>query len=253
MNSNIPPKGNQDKKNLKDGLVVAFILVALMWGIKLIETASGLDFSDAGIYPRRISSLPGVIATPFLHKDFMHLFNNTFPVLVSVMGIYYFFRKYALDIIVFSFMTTHLLIWIFARDSYHIGASGLVYTWLAFLFFGGTFAHNKNLMALSLIIVLLYGSLVWGILPVQTDVSWESHLLGGLSGLAFAYFYRQSALPPEKKPDWMDESDDDDENETADNNPPSELPESTAPPVQRSYWNYSNGSGRSGPSDPQIP
>lgn len=149
----------------------------------------------------------GIITAPLVHKDLMHLFNNSVPLLVAIFAIAYFYHKAYLRILLFSYILTHILIWLLARgDSYHIGASGLVYTYLSFLFFGSAFSSNKSMLALSLIIIFLYGAMVWGILPVETNISWESHLMGAIIGLLFAFIYRKQ-IPPEKKFDWEEEED----------------------------------------------
>lgn len=225
----MPEDQQEEKRRLRDGLIFASIFVLLMWIMKLAEIVFEIDLFKYGIYPRRFNSLPGILLTPLLHENLTHLFNNTVPLFLSVTGIFYFFRKYAVDILVFSYIMTGLLIWLFARDAYHIGASGIVYTYISFLFFGGVLSNNKNLMAVSLIIVFIYGSLFWGILPVKTNVSWESHLLGAINGLAFAFIYRKTAIPDKKE--LREEDDDDDE-------------DAGLPPEEQPYWHYSNHTGQ---------
>jgi len=227
---------NEEKKRLITGLIFATAFVLLMWIVKLAEITLGTDYSDFGIYPRTLFGLIGILTTPFLHADLTHLFNNSVPVFLSIIGIFYFFRKYAVDIITFSFLSTGFLIWLFARDSYIIGASGMAYTWLSFLFFGGLLSHNKNLMALSLIIIFVYGSLFWGLLPVKNNISWESHLMGAMNGLAFAFLYRKSAFIDPKQ--VIEEEDEDEENE--------EVIENANPPTpeNESYWKYTNSTGK---------
>lgn len=118
----------------------------------------------------------------------------------------YFFRKSALFIMGSSWIVTNILVWIFAKGGYHIGASGLVYAYISFLFFGGAFSNNRNLLGLSLVLIFTYGTMIWGIFPVETNVSWESHLIGGVVGMAFAFLYRKKSIPPEKF-DWEDDDD----------------------------------------------
>jgi len=105
-----------------------------------------------------------------------------------------------------SWLVTNVLVWIFAKGGYHIGASGLVYAYISFLFFGGAFSNNRNLLGLSLVLIFAYGTMIWGIFPVENNVSWESHLIGGVVGMAYALIYRKKSIPP-KKFDWEDEDD----------------------------------------------
>ncbi len=199
-----------DKKKLRDGLYLSLSLVLLMLIIKLVEINFNLSFVRLGLYPRRAEGIPGILLAPLIHKDLLHLFNNAVPLLVSIIGLFYFFRKEAFRILILAWLATHILVWVFARESYHIGASGLVYALLSFLFFVSTFANNKNLLAISLILIFLYGTMIWGILPVENHVSWESHLIGATMGLILAIVFRKKAPKPEKF-DWEDEEEDIDE------------------------------------------
>jgi membrane associated rhomboid family serine protease len=102
------------------------------------------------------------------------------------------------------YLTTGLWIWCFARHSYHIGASGLVYAFVFFLFFSGVLRKDRAAMAISLLVTFLYGSIVWGLLPVVEEVSWEAHLMGTLSGILFAWYYRNSGGPTPKH-EWPED------------------------------------------------
>jgi membrane associated rhomboid family serine protease len=138
---------------------------------------------------------------------------------VAITGIVYFYPGASARILLFIYLGTDILVWIFARDSYHIGASGLVYGYISFLFFGGSFAKNKNMLAVSLVIMFLYGAMFWGILPQKGQISWESHLFGALMGLVFAFVFRKYAiLPPE--PELTEDEDEEEKNDdTAENDP----------------------------------
>jgi membrane associated rhomboid family serine protease len=223
---NCMQKSDSDKKRIRDGLYFASIVIGLM----LLSTISQLTFDmelyKLGIFPRKAHGIIGIFTTVFVHGDFMHFFNNAVPLFFSILGIFYFYPNTALRIIILNHLITHFLIWIFARESYHIGASGLVYSLLSFLFFGGAFSNNKNLLALSLILVFLYGTLFWGILPVESNVSWESHLIGAVCGFCLSWIFRKKTLPGIRY-DWEDEEDEDDESD-----------ESNFYPYE--YWKKSN-------------
>lgn len=192
--------------SFKQTVRIPLAFVAIMWLVFLVELIPGLDFSTYGINPRTMDGLRGIFTAPFIHGDWGHLANNSLPMLLLGMGIYYFYRPVALRIYIFSILITGLWVWAFARPSFHIGASGVVYSFAAFVFVSGFLRRNFRLIALSLLVVFQYGGMIWGVLPITEGVSWESHLLGGLTGVMLAYYYREIGRV-EKKYDWEDEED----------------------------------------------
>ncbi len=164
-------------------------MVLVMWFLKAIEYFFDLDLRTLGIFPRNTESLKGIFFSPFIHGSFDHLISNTVPFLLLGTAIFYFYRKMAYRIIFFSWILTGVAVWIGGRYSWHIGASGLVYAFASFLFFAGILNKERQLIAISLLVIFLYGGLIWGILPGQEGISWESHLFGFLSGFMFAFFY----------------------------------------------------------------
>lgn len=188
-------------ESLKSSVVVPLIWVALMWGVHLYGHFSDSILSKWGIYPRTLSGLKGILFAPFLHGDFSHLLNNTYPMLFLGTALFMFYRKASYKVLLWGTLLTGVWVWAGARESFHIGASGVVYVLAAFIFFSGVFAGNKRMMGLSLITVFVYGSMVWGVLPLKAGVSWESHLFGGVAGVLLAYIYRQDA-PKRKIYSW---------------------------------------------------
>jgi len=160
-----------------------------------------------GLIPRIPIGLLGIITAPLIHADFSHLISNTVPLIILGWIIFSFYRRVAFISFIFIYLLTGMLVWIFARQVYHIGASGIVYGYVSFLFFSGIFRRDNISITLALVITFLYGGLVWGILPGMKGISWESHLFGGISGLIAAYMFRKID-PPAKKYDWEDEPDD---------------------------------------------
>ena len=165
-----------------------------------------------GILPRDGFGLMGIITAPLIHGDFSHLISNTFPIIVLGWIVFFFYPKISFFLFTFVYIITGLLVWLLAREVYHIGASGLVYGFVSFLFFSGIFRRDNKSVALALIITFLYGGLVWGVLPGMKGISWESHLFGAIAGLVAAYIFRK-VDPPSKKYDWEDEEDDFDVND----------------------------------------
>lgn len=199
-------------KNLR-WLFLPLMMVIMIWSIKIFEVASHVNLVFLGIYPLKLKGLAGIITAPFIHSDWEHLYANTFPLLLLGSALFYFYEKLAYSIFVLIYFTTNIFVWLFARESYHIGASGLIYGLAFFLFFSGIFKKNSRLAALSLLLIFLYGGLVWGIIPSfypDKNISWESHLMGAVSGFIFSIYYKSKG-PTKDEYSW--ENEDDGENE----------------------------------------
>lgn len=184
------------KSKLFSSILYPLLFVALLWAIKFYEEISHTSLSWYGIYPRSIHGLIGVVAAPLLHADYEHLLSNTVPLLILGSTIFYFYRSIAFQVFFWVYLMTGIWVWAAARESYHIGASGILYGFVSFLFFSGVFRKDTRLLALSLFVVFLYGGTVWGILPIREGVSWESHMLGSLAGLITAYNFRKEGPAP---------------------------------------------------------
>lgn len=187
-------------------VIIAFPLyfVLLLWIVFWIEGNYNLYFTKYGLYPRTLTGLRGIVLSPFLHSGVKHLFNNSIPLLILLMSLLYFYRKIAMKVFIYGTLLSGLITWIIARDSYHIGASGIVYLLFSFILFSGIISKNKRLIAVSLIVIFLYGSMIWYILPVKEEISWEGHLSGFIVGLLFALYYRKHGPKPQKY-EWEDE------------------------------------------------
>ncbi|HEX8516088.1 MAG TPA: rhomboid family intramembrane serine protease [Bacteroidia bacterium] len=170
--------------------------IAILWIIKFYEVLSHESLAWYGIYPRTIHGLIGVLVAPLLHADYDHLISNTVPLLILGSIIFYFYRSIAFQVFFWVYIMTGIWVWAAARDSYHIGASGILYGFVAFLFFSGVFRKDTRLLALSLFVVFIYGGTVWGIFPIKEGVSWESHMLGALAGLITSYNFKTEGPPP---------------------------------------------------------
>jgi membrane associated rhomboid family serine protease len=130
------------------------------------------------------------------------------PLYLLTTAIFYFYRPLAVRILVLLWLVTGFCVWIAGRDAYHIGASGLVYGEASFLFFSGIIRRLAKLAAISFLVIFLYGSMIWGIFPFYPEISWESHLFGGLAGLTFALVYKNEGPKKEEitqEDDYNDE------------------------------------------------
>jgi membrane associated rhomboid family serine protease len=188
-----------DKKKLLQSLLFPSFFLIIIWLVKIFEIVFDLDLVYLGLFPLKSSGLVGILTAPLIHADFKHLFDNSVPVFVLSVAIFYFYRPVAFKVFFFTWIISGILVWIGGRPAYHIGASGLIYGFASFLFFSGIIRNSINLLAISLLVVFLYGSLVWGILPFDYKISWESHLFGSLTGLFLALAYRHYGPPPPKE------------------------------------------------------
>ena len=195
-------------------------MVALLGLIHVTLLFLNINPGIFGIGPRSPEGLVGILTSPFVHGDWAHLLSNAAPMFVFVAAILYFYRKAALSATLWIWLMTGIWVWIVGQyGSHHIGASGLIYGFAAFLFFSGVFRKDIRSMALSLVIAFFYGGMVWGVLPAEEGVSWESHLFGFIAGTLNAWYHRKVGKAPQKKYSWELE------------------PESTADDAN-AVWNY---------------
>ena len=181
-------------------IVIAFPLyfVLTLWVIYWIEINYDLYFNKYGIYPRTMLGLRGIILSPFIHSGIKHLFNNSIPLFILLTSLFYFYRKIAFKVLIYGVLLSGLLTWIIAREANHIGASGIVYLLFSFILFSGIIRKYNRLIAVSLIVIFLYGSMIWYILPVKEEISWEGHLSGFIVGILFSFIYRNYGPQPIK-------------------------------------------------------
>lgn len=191
------------------GYPVLFVL--LIWIVFWFEVRFGISFNDFGVRPREIKGLRGILFSPFIHGDLKHLFNNTIPLFVLSMALFYFYKRISWQVLLFGLLLTGILTWAIGRPANHIGASGIIYMLAAFLFFKGIFSKHYRLVALSLIVVFLYGGMLWYVAPIDPKISWEGHLSGLISGFALSLIYRTNIAKSPKyeweKPEYNEEED----------------------------------------------
>lgn len=197
----------EEKAKLIESVFYPLIFLIIIWGIKIVEIVSGINLGVLGIYPRHIAGLPGIIFSPLIHGNLSHLFSNSGPVLVLGSAVFYFYRPVAFRVLILSWIITGIMVWLAGRDAFHIGASGLIYAIASFLFFSGFIRKSIELIAISFIVVFLYGGMLWGIFPLREGISWETHLIGAIVGFVLAVFYKRHG-PQRKKYTWEDEEED---------------------------------------------
>jgi membrane associated rhomboid family serine protease len=172
------------------------VFIFILWLIKCCEVVFEYPLYNLGVYPRHVKGIVGVFTAPLIHSNFSHLFSNSIPLFVLGSGLFYYYRTVAYKIFFMILFATGLWVWVSARPSYHIGASGVVYGLASFMFLSGVIKKNMSLSAFALVVVFLYGNMIWGVLPVLPHISWESHLMGAIAGIVMAFYYKE--LGPQK-------------------------------------------------------
>lgn len=201
-----------EKKRFRLSFYIPALLVCLLALVQALQSGLQADWYNLGIYPREISSLPGILTHVFVHQNWAHFFNNAVPLFVLSWCFYYFYRELFWKASLLLWLSCGLLTWIIGRGNWHIGASGLIYAYSFFLFFSGMIRGHKPLMAISFVVVFLYGSTLWNMFPwgeFNRDISWEGHLSGALAGLVWAVLLKKQG--PQAPPPLEEEEEEEDE------------------------------------------
>ena len=212
-------------KTKKGTFIIPILTLLAIWVVYIIEIGLGFNFNKFGIYPNNIIGLRGILFSPFIHADIKHLLNNSVPLFVMLCSLYYFYHKIANKVLVLGTLVLGLLTWFIARPANHIGASGVIYFLVSFIFFSGIFRKYYRLIALSLAVVFLYGSMIWYVLPIEESISWEGHLSGFVTGLVFAILFKKVGPQPETFEFTSNEEFENLFDENGNYNPPEEVQE----------------------------
>jgi membrane associated rhomboid family serine protease len=166
--------------------VVPLRLVFLMWLAFFLEVVYGWNLSGFGIIPRTLQGLIGVFTAPLIHGNISHLISNSVPMVFLGSALFFFYPRIGSTVFLRTYFWTNILVWLFARPANHIGASGVVYGLAFFLIFFGIFRRDFLSILISIITLLLYGGVFYGVLPTDSRISWESHFAGALVGITSA-------------------------------------------------------------------
>ena len=187
-----------EKKKILSVIFIPLLFLLIMWLVKIIELNFQISFIRYGVLPKTIGGLKGILFSPFIHKDFTHLINNSYPIIILGTMLFAIYRNIATQLFIWLYFISGFLLWVIGRPSFHIGASGLIYALASFLLVSGIVRKNPRLMAVSMLVIFLYGSMIWGLLPTKEPISWEGHLSGFIAGILVAIFYRKEGPKPKK-------------------------------------------------------
>lgn len=217
----------EERRRFLASIIVPLAFIVIIWMVKICETLFDADLSRFGIEPLTFRGLRGVLFSPFLHGNWAHLFANTLPVIVLGTSLFYFYKQIALKISIILILSTGFLTWCIARDGVHIGASSIIYGLAFFLIISGFIRRDVKLMAISFLVIFLYGGLVWGLYPkyaVDHNISWEGHLSGFVMGITLALYYKKDG-PQKEVYQWDDDEIDADYHDENGEKPYWDIPE----------------------------
>ena len=194
---------HNDARRLRRCFQAALAFAALLWVIKLLELAMHLNLARLGVYPGTLPGLVGIVFAPLIHGSVTHLFSNTLPVVILGTAVLYGYPRSAKLVIPAVYFGAGICVWLFGRSAWHIGASGLTFGMMFFVFTIGVLRWDTRSIALALVVFLLYGGMIWGVFPGDPSVSFESHLAGALIGITLAVLLRnRDPAPPRKRYSW---------------------------------------------------
>ncbi|MCG6866087.1 MAG: rhomboid family intramembrane serine protease [Thiogranum sp.] len=201
-----------DARRLRRSFAASLGFTAVLWLIELVELGLHLDFTRYGVYPRTLHGFSGILLAPLIHGSLAHVFSNTLPIIILGTALLYGYPRAARLVLPVLYFGTGIGVWLFGRSAWHIGASGLIFGMMFFVATIGVLRWDTRSIALAMVVFLLYGGMVWGVLPGDPSVSFESHLAGALLGVALAVWLKnRDPAPPPKRYSWEDEEEVSDE------------------------------------------
>jgi membrane associated rhomboid family serine protease len=199
----------KDVSRFRRAVIMVVVFIAVLWVIELADTGLSLHLNRLGVYPREPGGLLGILLAPLIHGSWGHLISNSGALFVLGIVLLYGYPRSAPGVLLLIYVGSGLGVWLFARSSYHLGASGLTHGLMFFIFTSGILRRDRLSTALSLIVFFLYGGMVWTVFPQQPGISYESHFFGALTGVIAGFLFRHNdPLPPVKKYDWEGEGPD---------------------------------------------
>ena len=197
----------RSRDNFRLAVKLSLGFVALLWLVHILNWGLDLGPGEFGVRPRQIAGLVGILFAPLVHGDFGHLLSNSLPLVILGTTMLFLYPHAAQKVLPAVYLGPGIAVWLFARGSSHVGASGLVYGLVTYIFVAGLIRRDKRAIAASLLVCFLYGALVWGVLPIVPRMSWETHLAAAVIGLVLGISLRHLDIPPRRQYSWETESD----------------------------------------------
>jgi len=197
----------RSRDNFRLAVKLSLGFVALLWLVHILNWGLDLGPGEFGVRPRQIAGLVGILFAPLMHGDFGHLLSNSLPLVILGTTMLFLYPHAAQKVLPAVYLGPGIAVWLFARGSSHVGASGLVYGLVTYIFVAGLIRRDKRAIAASLLVCFLYGALVWGVLPIVPRMSWETHLAAAVIGLVLGVALRHLDIPPRRQYSWERESD----------------------------------------------
>ena len=196
------------KGNFRLAVKIALGFVALLWVIELLSLGLDLGVEVFGVRPRELAGLLGILFAPLVHAGFVHLLDNSLPLVVAGTAMLYLYPQSSLRVLPAIYLGPGVAVWLLGPSgSSHLGASGLVYGMVSYIFVAGLIRRDRRAIAASMLIAFMYGALVWGVLPIKYGVSWQTHLAAALIGIAMAIALRRFDVQPPRRYSWEREAD----------------------------------------------
>ena len=202
------PVSQAERKLMFISAFLPILFVIALGLILLVENVFQINLNSLGVEPRSLHGLSGILFMPLLHSGLNHWAGNAIPLILLGYGMIYFYRDVAYKMFFSIWLFDGIGVWLLGRPEIHIGASGLVYGLVAFLLFSGLLRKNKQLLAITFTVVVLYGSILYNMFPFEEAISWEGHLFGFITGLAGAVYFRKHGPKDDPLPDWMNDDND---------------------------------------------
>ena len=177
-----------DFSNIFSRSIIPFRFVFIIWLLFVADYVYGYHFGNLGILPRNVYGLLGVLTGPLMHANLTHIISNTFPILILGAILFYFYFSNAKVVFISSYLIPNIIVWIFARPIIHIGASGIIYSIATFLIVIGLLRRDIKAIIISIIVILFYSGLFFGLLSQLSNVSYEMHIAGVLTGIGVALY-----------------------------------------------------------------
>lgn len=212
----------QDLKHIFLATIPVLLLLFILYILKVFEVGMDISLSNLGVYPMQVKGIKGILLSPLIHSNWKHLFANTIPLFFLGWCLFYFYKDIAWKILVCIWIGCGILTFLIGKPGWHIGASGVIYGLAFFLFFSGILRKHIPLIAISLLVTFLYGSIIWQMFPhfTTSGVSWEGHLSGAVCGTICAILFLNHG--PQKPDPFINEDEEEPEdrfweNENEDN------------------------------------